>query len=230
MPSTVLITGSNRGLGLYLVKEFLEHNFTVYSISRTLSDSLQNLKESYDEEMILYEADVTDSSGLGEIAEDFSHQGCTIDILINNAAVHLEQPAPDIGDLDFKKIMRTFEVNSVAPLMVLQHFYPFITKKIINISSEAGSIANCWRKREYGYCMSKAALNMASKILQNRLEEEGLKVLAVHPQWFRSDMGGSEAPITPAEAAAYVRKTILKDWSLEDPIFVDSKTADKLDW
>lgn len=230
MHKTVLITGSNRGLGLSLVKEFLEQDFTVYSLSRSVDDSLRELRSQFSGELICYVADVTDEGDLKEIAQDFSGHENTIDILINNAAVHLEQPPPDVGELNFKNILETFRVNSVAPLAVIQHFLPFIQNLIVNISSEAGSIENCWRDREYGYCMSKAALNMASKILHNRLKGENVKVLAVHPQWFRSDMGGTDAPITPDEAAAYVRKTVLKDWSLEDPIYVDSKTADEIAW
>jgi len=206
MHSTVLITGTNRGLGLFLVKEFLEEGFSVYSISRSMSEPLQGLRDQYEGQLTCYQADVTRKMELEKIKQDFSENKTEIDILINNAAVHLEQPAPDLGDLDFEKIQRTLEVNAVAPLAVVQSFYPFTRSMIVNFSSEAGSIGNCRRKSEYGYCMSKAALNMASKVLHNRLADENIKVLAVHPQWFQSDMGGSSAPISPAEAAAYVKK------------------------
>ncbi len=230
MHSSVLITGSNRGLGLSLLREFLEQGLTVYSISRSSNTELDELQNAYGDKLICYIADVTDTPRLAEIANEFSENERTIDILINNAAVNLEKDPADIDAIDERVILETFRVNSAAPLMLIKHFLPFVESLIVNISSEAGSIENCWRDREYAYCMSKAALNMASKILQNRLEEQGIKVLAVHPQWFTSDMGGSEAPISPDEAAVHVRQTILKDWTLEDPIYVDSVTAEKMAW
>jgi len=50
-------------------------------------------------------------------------------------------------------------------------------KLIVNVSSEAGSIGDSRRKTEFAYCMSKSALNMGSKLLQNYLAPEGIKVL-----------------------------------------------------
>jgi NAD(P)-dependent dehydrogenase (short-subunit alcohol dehydrogenase family) len=190
---------------------------------------LKALQDEYGK-LICYTADVRDASAIGKIAEDFSKNGHTIDILINNAAVNLEPEKPDLDHLDVEAIQETFHVNSIAPLVVIQHFLAYTRTLIVNISSEAGSIENCWRDREYAYCMSKAALNMASKILQNRLKGENIKVLAIHPQWFTSDMGGPEAPISPEQSAVDVIRTILKDWKLEDPIYVDSVTAEKMAW
>jgi NAD(P)-dependent dehydrogenase (short-subunit alcohol dehydrogenase family) len=92
---------------------------------------------------------------------------------------------------------------------------------IVNISSEAGGIGTAWRKREFSYCMSKAALNMASQLLQNALKDEQIKVLSVHPGWFSSDMGGSQAPITPSQAAQDVVKIVAKSWPLDGPVYVD---------
>jgi len=74
-------------------------------------------------------------------------------------------------------------------------------KKLVSISSEAGSIGNTRRKSEFAYCMSKAALNMGMKILHNYLKDEGIRILALHPGWFRSDMGEPHAEWTPAESA-----------------------------
>ena len=61
---------------------------------------------------------------------------------------------------------------------------------------------------------------MASRILQNALKEENIKVLALHPGWFSSDMGGVDAPITPSEAAHEIVKLVLNPQSLDEPIFV----------
>ena len=73
----------------------------------------------------------------------------------------------------------------------------------MNLSSEAGSIADCDRTFWYGYCMSKAALNMLSRLLENYLKPRGFRVLAVHPGPMRTDMLPAESRL-PEEAAASI--------------------------
>jgi NAD(P)-dependent dehydrogenase (short-subunit alcohol dehydrogenase family) len=108
---------------------------------------------------------------------------------------------------------------------VIQHFLPLLEKGerklIINISSEAGSIADCKRSSEYAYCMSKSALNMASKIIQNALKARGFKVLAIHPGWMRTEMGGQDADIHPDEAADGIFQLAMRQWQPEDEIYMD---------
>jgi NAD(P)-dependent dehydrogenase (short-subunit alcohol dehydrogenase family) len=94
-------------------------------------------------------------------------------------------------------------------------------KLIINVSSEAGSIADCWRESEFAYSMSKAALNMQSKILQNYLKPRGFKVLAVHPGWMQTDMGGADADIPADEAAEGIFRLAEKNWNPDDEIYMD---------
>jgi NAD(P)-dependent dehydrogenase (short-subunit alcohol dehydrogenase family) len=69
--------------------------------------------------------------------------------------------------------------------------------------------------------MSKAALNMQSRILQNYLRPRGFKVLAVHPGWMRTNMGGPNASISPDESAEGIFQLALKEWTADDPIYVD---------
>ena len=120
--------------------------------------------------------------------------------------------------------VRAFEVNAVGPLRVVKHGLPLLRKGgrklIVNVSSEAGSIGDCWRKTEYAYCMSKSALNMGSKLLQNHVAPEGIKVLALHPGWFNSS-GKGPAPISAEQAAVKVLETILKPHPLDEPMYLD---------
>lgn len=222
---SLLITGTNRGLGFYLAENFLEKGHTVVSLIRSENNNILQLKKEYPLHHFIYSCDVTDEKALLHSFQKIKKITPYIDILINNAAVHLEQHKPDINDIDFSLYIPTYKVNSVAPLMVVRRFLPLIKagkrKIIVNISSDAGSIGNAYRKTEYSYCMSKAALNMASKILQTSLMDEGIKVLAMHPGWFSSDMGGMEAPVTPEQAASRIVRTIVRNWELTDPIYID---------
>ena len=230
---TILVTGANRGLGLAMTGEFLKHGHTVKAIIRRESKSLQVLKETYPDRLALHNGDVTNENSLIKVVNAISSETSSIDILINNAAVHLDPERLPIEKVDFSIYGQTFEVNSVAPLTVIKHALPLVRKGhkklIVNISSEAGSIGNAWRTSEYAYCMSKAALNMASRILQNDVQSEGIKVIALHPGWFSSDMGGAAAPITPAGAAKKVVTLLLGSFDLQGPVYYDFD-GKKMEW
>ena len=82
------------------------------------------------------------------------------------------------------------------------------TKSVINISSEAGSIGDCWRKVEYGYCMSKAAQNMATKIMQNAYPE--IEFHSIHPGWMITPQGmaGADGDSKPKQNPADTAKKL----------------------
>lgn len=226
MSLKILVTGANRGLGLSMTQCFLQAGHAVLATFRKDRGKLPDLATLYDEKLHLYTCEVTDESSVQSLFSDISTEFGEIDILLNNAAVYLEPAAPPlIGQVDFSIYQATFQANAIAPLLVIKHGLALVRKGnrklIVNISSEAGAISTAWRKSEFAYCMSKAALNKASKLLQNALAEDGIKVLALHPGWFRSDMGGPEAPMSPEEAAERVVNIILKPHKINGPIYVD---------
>ena len=116
------------------------------------------------------------------------------------------------------------DVNAFGPLRVTQQFLPLLEKgqmkRLVYISSEAGSIGDCPRKTEFGYTMSKAALNMEVKLLNNYLEPRGYAVFAIHPGWIRTDMGGPNADISAEEAAEDVYRLTLQERGENSPIFM----------
>ena len=228
----ILLTGANRGLGLALTKLLLLDGHRVYTINRHRSEGLSRLHREYPNHLHMYTGDLSSEVSIKKALEGILEAGY-LDMVINNAAVHLDQNPNRIEKVDFSVNEQTFRVNSIAPLMILKYALPLIRKGrkklIVNVSSEAGSIQNAWRKSEYAYCMSKAALNMASQILQNDLKDEGIKVLALHPGWFSSDMGGADAPITPIAAAKDMVKLILQPIDLNGPVYISSD-GKKMDW
>jgi NAD(P)-dependent dehydrogenase (short-subunit alcohol dehydrogenase family) len=229
----ILITGANRGLGLALTEKLLADGNYVHAINRRESFEVLQLQEKYPGSLQLYPGDVSDETSVRQSLHKIAGQVSALDIVLNNAAVHLEQSRPLLEQVDFSVYLPTYQVNVIGPLMVIKNSLPLLRKGrkklIVNFSSEAGSIGACERQSEYSYCMSKAALNMASQILQNAVKEEGIKVLALHPGWFSSDMGGAEAPATPSEAADEIVKLLLNPPGLDGPVFVDSH-GDTLEW
>jgi NAD(P)-dependent dehydrogenase (short-subunit alcohol dehydrogenase family) len=227
MSEKVFITGADKGLGFSLVERFLRDGFLVFAGAYTSGDNLKKLIGQFPDKLTLVGLDVTDLASVQQAAQTVSATIPALDILINNAGVHLQKPVKPLEELDFadNHFQQTMDVNAFGPLRVIQQFLPLLEKGsrklIVNISSEAGSITDCTRTSEYAYCMSKSALNMGSKILQNAIKPRGLKVLAIQPGWMRTDMGGKEADIHPDEAAEDIFNLLIRPWRLDDEIYMD---------
>ncbi len=227
MNQTILITGASRGLGYYFAKKYLEDGDMVFAGARDVSvPALMRLKEEYPDTLIPVELEVSDTNSINKAALLVSEYTKKLDILINNAAIHSETSFEILENADIDQCLKVYDINSIGPIRVVKAFLPFIREstsaKIINISSESGSIGTCRREKEFDYCMSKAALNMGTKLLSNYLKKDNIMVLAIHPGWMRTDMGGSNAHLDPYETACQL-VDLVKDRTIEQPIFIDNQ-------
>jgi len=225
MTSTVLVTGAGRGLGLALVKRFLEGGYHVLAGKHHSVDELNRLARDHPKDLTAISLDVSDLDSVRAAAKRAAEEFPALDMVINNAAIYPDEARGTLGALDFECALHVYNVNVLGALRVTQEFMPLLEKGthklIVNITSEAGSIADSRRSSEYFYCMSKTALNMQSNILQNALKSNGFKVLAIHPGWMRTDMGGSDADIDPGEAADGIFNLTMRDWDSDDAIYID---------
>lgn len=227
MNKTVVITGASRGLGLCLTRKYLEEGYTVFAGVRDLNGTfIVKLKEEYKNTFIPVIMEVANSDSVNKAAVMVSQYTDHIDILINNAAIHNETSFNILEEADIDDCLPVYNVNSLGPLRVVKAFLPLLRKsqgaKIINISSESGSIEACQREKEFDYCMSKAALNMATKLLSNYLRKDHMMVLSVHPGWMRTDMGGQNAHFDPQKIACQLVELFeKKDIHPETPLFID---------
>jgi NAD(P)-dependent dehydrogenase (short-subunit alcohol dehydrogenase family) len=223
MTRSVLISGANRGLGRCLVDRFAAEGWLVFAGHRSLGASTTHVRDVSDG-VTLLGLDVLDPASVARAAKAVSERSRGLDVLINNAAVN---PRPEydaeLGELDFEAIRLAYDVNAIGPLRVIQAFLPLLErgerKLIVNVSSEAGSLQHSWRDRSYGYCMSKAALNMQTTILDRALKAKGMNAIAVHPGWMRTEMGGSNAALDPVESAEGMYR-IVERASADTPRFV----------
>jgi NAD(P)-dependent dehydrogenase (short-subunit alcohol dehydrogenase family) len=224
MEEHFLITGAARGLGLAMTRQLLGRGFRVSALVRAESSGLRELRSKPGERLDVYLADVRDEAAVKGVFAALAQRAGALDAIVNNAVIYLDGSRPPIEEVDLSICADTFEVNAVGPLRVVKHGLPLLRKGrrklIVNVSSEAGSIGDCRRKTEYAYCMSKSALNMGSKLLQNHLAPEGIKVLALHPGWFNSS-GEGPAPISAEQASQKVLETILKPHRVDEPLYVD---------
>jgi NAD(P)-dependent dehydrogenase (short-subunit alcohol dehydrogenase family) len=227
MTETIFITGADKGLGFALATRFLQAGWRVFAGAYRPPFGIPTLQEQFPKMLTVIPLDVSDMESVRAAAALVAQQVSALDALINNAGINLEGEGAALEKLDLtdQHLEKTMAVNAFGPLRVTQQFLPLLVqgkrKLLVNISSEAGSITDCGRTREFAYCMSKSALNMQSKLLQNHLGPQGFKVLAFHPGWMRTDMGGPQAFISADESAAGIFELASRDWSPDDPIYLD---------
>jgi len=197
---TVLITGANRGIGLEFTKQLLERGNRVYACCRR-PDSAVALKDlaARHLELIILEQDVQRDGDIQRVARQVQEKHSALDMLINNAGVMPEHRSLD--QIPRAELQHTLDVNTVSPLMMVQACLKLLASAqrpiVLNISSQRGALGLRQPTNRYAYCTSKAALNMATKILAEDLQEIGGIVLAIHPGWVQTDMGGPNGDLTP---------------------------------
>lgn len=202
----ILITGANRGIGLELAWQYLERGDLVLATARNLDAAadLHALAAQHDGRCHLLALEVTDDENIAAMAAQAAVLVDGLDVLINNAGVFPRNERPET--LDAQVLLHTLHTNAVAPLIVVRELLPLLRRgqrpRILNITSQLGSLTRRASGRCYSYCSSKAALNMLTRSLAFDLQDDGIIAVAVHPGWVQTDMGGSHAPVTPGESAA----------------------------
>ena len=208
----ILITGSSRGLGSEFAKQYLEKGDKVIATCRNPSTAkdLLELQTLYPDHISIIQLDVADEEGRNRVYDKIESEFGSLDVLINNAGIISgnEEKSSSLGEIHKENFGKVFLVNSISPLLMSERFLSLLEKgkdsKIINISSQNGSIALRNVGGKYSYAASKAALNMITKILSNDLREKGIVALAIHPGWLKTDMGGPNAPLEKEEPISMI--------------------------
>ncbi|MBV1909972.1 MAG: SDR family oxidoreductase [Kangiellaceae bacterium] len=195
--SVVLITGANRGIGLALCKVYKSRRAQVIGVCRQTSEALNQLDIE-----IIDSVDVTQKHGIDHLKNTLNDR--PIDILINNAGILRSQ---SLNSLDFDEMMEQFQVNTIGPMRVVDGLRESLSAgaKIAMITSRMGSIEDNTSGGQYGYRMSKCALNAASKSLALDLKEKGIAVAILHPGYVQTEMvnfGGDISSDLSAERLA----------------------------
>jgi NAD(P)-dependent dehydrogenase (short-subunit alcohol dehydrogenase family) len=211
-----LVTGANKGIGFEVARQLARKGFHVYLGARNADagrNAVEKLRAKDEHEpehrnqghnaITFVQIDVSIPQSIRRAAEEFSNAANHLDVLVNNAAIALDEDEnvlkirPEILEL-------TLRTNSIGPLIVAQAFVPFLNKsdtpRIVNVSSGGGQLdggADGWAP---AYCISKTALNGVTSQLAAALPK--FAVNSVCPGWVRTDMGGSNATRSVAEGAA----------------------------
>jgi len=211
MARTVFVTGGDRGLGFALCTKLLEQGWQVFA-GQYLPEwpDLSTLAGQYPQTLHIVPLDVSSVESTYAAAQTVATLTDHLDVLINNAGINSPTSGRPIREpQDYTEMHRLYDVNALGPLRVVEAFQSLTDrgnlKRLCFVSSEAGSIAKAERKAWFGYCMSKAALNMGVKILFNDLYPNGYTFRVYHPGWIRSYMSGEknmQATLEPEEAAS----------------------------
>ncbi|MDY0885859.1 SDR family oxidoreductase [Dongia soli] len=202
---TILITGTNRGIGLELVRQYAADGWQVIACCRN-PDTASELKQVQGI-VDIHALDVTSDADITRLAGELA--GKPIDVLLNNAGITAKNDS--FGSTDTETWLRVFHVNCIAPLHLVEALVDNLAagtqKKAISISTRMGSMGESPSGSYYAYRSSKAALNMA--MVNAAADLRGRLILAmIHPGWVQTDMGGTQAPLRPQESVAGIRRVI----------------------
>ena len=234
-----LVTGTDHGLGHALVKNLLKRNYFVVACRLNPEEKqVDELLAEYGDRLRIVELDIGKDESVATMKEKVTALVPHIDLLINNVGI-LGNMDKVLGDeLDFQEIQQVINVNAVGTLRVNNALSELVMgsemKTIVNISSEAGSIGDCWREGWFGYCMSKAAGNMQSVLVYNNIKKQGGKLIVMHPGHVAPYMRGhldTTASLTPEQSAEGILHTVL-DTELpveEKPLYINYR-GERLPW
>lgn len=236
MNRNIVVTGAGKGLGYCIAEKHLEQGDSVLALEYRISPELDGLAVRYPR-LSVSRCDVSSTETVDGALAPLLRAKTPVDILYNVAGIYFPDDTVPLEQTLIDRCLTLYNVNALGQLRVMAALSPLLHEGsvILNITSEAGSVGACVRTSEYGYCMSKAAANMGSKLFSNQVSGRGIRVFCVHPGWLKTDMGGqgalrSSCAITPRQSAEALLKIAQAPASIPaDVMYLDYK-GDPLVW
>jgi NAD(P)-dependent dehydrogenase (short-subunit alcohol dehydrogenase family) len=207
---TVLLIGASRGIGIELASQYIADGWRVIATARS-DEGLERLKSMGVQTLRVDVANPASNSGL---AWQLDGEKVDLAIYVAGAMDRASASIPPTRE-SFDAVMHT---NVMGAMQVIPQIAPMVqeTKGVIAcISSIMGSMQETTSGNAALYRVSKAALNMVVRCTQ--AEQSDITVLAIHPGWVQTDMGGAAAPLTPEQSASSLRQTLSHVLAQRDP-------------
>lgn len=219
--ANVVITGANRGIGLELVKLYLDRGDKVCAICRRSSPELDESGA-----IVIDKVELSDVEQLPAQIEQLN--AIKIDVLINNAGILYDE---QLGSIHTDTIEQQFRINSIAPLVLTDLLTDNFSDgaKIGLITSRMGSMADNSSGGRYGYRMSKAALNAAGVSLAQDLKHRNISIAILHPGYVQTGMVGFRGDVTANDAARRLQ-TRMDELNSENTGTFWHANGEKLPW
>lgn len=237
---TVLVTGSNRGIGLELTRNYAQRGWNVIATARKPDKAveLNEIAAEYDN-VLVERMDLTDHAGIDALAERL--KDTPIDVLLNNAAILGEPNDQNLGTFDYDLFRQVIDVNVIGTAKMVEAFLPHVEKseqkKMVALTSTQGSISSVRSGSIAFYNTSKAALNMIMRSNSRALKKRGVIVALVSPGAVDTDMmnlaldraGVSFKLLTPQQSAEAVIN-VIDQYGLDITGSFVSHTGTEIPW
>jgi NAD(P)-dependent dehydrogenase (short-subunit alcohol dehydrogenase family) len=206
-PTTALIVGASRGLGLGLAAEYAKRGRRVIGTVRGEGRTgLHDLADASDGRVAVEHLDMTDPASLAALRDRLVDR--PLDLLFVNAGITRgDIPIGQVPDDMFTEVMLT---NALSPLRVVETFRTLVapTGTIGVMSSRQGSVGFNTRGGQDLYRASKSALNQLMRCYAARYADAAHTLLLMCPGHVRTELGGPTAPLTVEESISGVVDTI----------------------
>lgn len=222
-----VVTGANRGIGLEVVRQLARQGMTVILGARDLEKGKIAAEPLIIEglQVLPRKLDVTDPASIDQLTAQLENELGRVDVLVNNAGI-LYDTWQKASNADLAVVQEAIATNTLAPWRMCQAFLPLLRRsqrgRIVNVSSEAGSLASMGASTP-AYSTSKAALNAFTRLLAAELKGTGILVNAVCPGWVATEMGGAGGRPVAEGAASVVWAATLPDDGPTGGFFRDGK-------
>ena len=214
----IIVTGTSRGIGLQLVKLFLNEGHNVLALSR----NTQQVSVLQNENLEYFSFDLCDEENYQKVSNFINKKWKTVDVLINNAGALLNKPFSETTIADFENIYKTnvFGVSELTRIVI-----PFMKKNshVVTISSMGGVQGSMKFAGLSAYSSSKGAVITLTELLAEEYKDKGpsfnvLALGAVQTEMLEEAFPGYQAPLSALEMAIYI-----KNFSLEGNKFYNGK-------
>ena len=200
----IVITGTSRGIGFELAKQFAENGHQVLALSR----NTKPLSAINHENITALSVDISNNDDLNKVTDFIKSTWGKVDILINNAGKLINKPFTEISSEDFLEVYKVnvFGVAEITKLMI-----PFLPKgsHVVTISSIGGIQGSLKFPGLAAYSSAKGAVITLSELLAEEYKEQQiafnvLALGAVQTEMLEEAFPGYQAPISASEMADYI--------------------------
>ena len=205
----LLLVGASRGLGYAMAEEFLERGWNVVGTVRGAARTkFHELAEKSAGRVEIETLDITFPDQISALRSRLA--GRMFDALFVNAGI-TNNPLETIGEVSTEEFIRVMVTNALSPMRVVEALYDLVAADgtVGVMSSGQGSVSNNTNGKREVYRASKAALNTLMRCFAARHVADQRSMVLMAPGWVRTDMGGSDAPLSIEDSIPNVVSTLI---------------------